>query len=403
MPSARSSAKRRGSADTPHLRLVRSDEPGQQRPTAAMARGDRVLLLSATAALVAVGLVMVLSASSVQAFENYGSSFLFFLRQAAYAAVGGAALLVASRMRYPVWKRLSLPLLAVTTGLLVLVLIPGVGTVAGGSARWIQLGPITIQPSELVKLAVIGFAAAVLAKRWHRLDDPRQLAFPLVPLVLFVSMLIMLQPDMGTTIILVGSVGVLFFAAGARVKHLMVGMGALVTLGLGLIFVEGYRWARFISYGDPWRDPQGSGYQAIQSLTALGSGGWFGLGLGASRQKFGYLPNAHTDFIYSIIVEELGLIGGLLVLVLFGLLVYAGVRIALHAPDAFGRLLAVGIAGWFGIQALTNLGAVTGLLPITGVPLPFVSFGGSALVISLAGVGILVSISKAARQRAPSD
>ncbi len=368
-----------------------------------MSRRDRVLLLSATAALVSIGLVMVLSASSVQAFEDYGSSFLFFLRQAAYAAVGAAGLWVASRMRYQAWKHLCLPLLVVSTGLLVVVLIPGLGTVAGGSARWIELGPITIQPSEPAKLAVIAFTAALLASRWQRLGDPRQLAMPLVPVVLIVSMLIMLQPDMGTTIIVVAAVGVLLFAAGARMKHLLVGAASLVTLGLGLIFVEGYRWARFISYGDPWQDPQGSGYQAIQSLTALGSGGLFGLGLGASRQKFGYLPNAHTDFIYAIIGEELGLVGAVLVLLLFGLLVYAGVRIALHAPDAFGRLLAIGITGWFGIQALTNLGAVTGLLPITGVPLPFVSFGGSALVISLVAVGILLSISRAARRRVAAD
>jgi cell division protein FtsW len=403
MASARAAARRRASSSAPHLRLVRPDEVASRRPTAAMARRDRVLLLAATAALVAVGLVMVLSASSVQAFEDYGSSFLFFLRQAAYAAVGGAALWVASRMRYQAWKHLSLPLLALSTILLGLVLIPGLGTVAGGSARWIQLGPITIQPSEPAKLAVIAFTAALLASRWQRLGDPRQLMMPLIPVVLVISILIMLQPDMGTTIIVVASVAVLLFSAGARMKHLLIGAAGLVTLGLGLIFVEGYRWARFISYGDPWQDPQGSGYQAIQSLTALGSGGMFGLGLGASRQKFGFLPNAHTDFIYSIIGEELGLVGALLVLLLFGLLVYAGVRIALHAPDGFGRLLAIGITGWFGIQALTNLGAVTGLLPITGVPLPFVSFGGSALVISLVAVGILLSISKASRRRSPAD
>jgi cell division protein FtsW len=368
-----------------------------------VARRDRVFLLAATAALVSIGLVMVLSASSVQAFEDYGSSFLFFLRQAAYAAVGGAALWVAARMRYQAWKHLSLPLLAVSTVLLGLVLIPGLGTVAGGSARWIQLGPITIQPSEMAKLAVIAFSAALLASRWQRLGDPRQLAMPLIPVVLVISILIMLQPDMGTTIIVVASVAVLLFSAGARMKHLLVGFAGLVSLGLGLIFVEGYRWARFISYGDPWQDPLGTGYQQIQSGIALGSGGLFGLGLGASRQKFGFLPNAHTDFIYSIIGEELGLVGALLVLMLFGLLVYAGVRIALHASDAFGRLLAIGITGWFGIQALTNLGAVTGLLPITGVPLPFVSFGGSALVISLVAVGILLSISRAGRRRTPAD
>ena len=403
MASARAAAKRRATAGAPHLRLVRPGEFASQRPTAAMARRDRVLLLSATAALVSIGLVMVLSASSVQAFEDYGSSFLFFLRQAAYAAVGAAGLWVASRMRYQAWKHLCLPLLGVSTALLILVLIPGLGTVAGGSARWIELGPITIQPSELAKLAVIAFTSALLASRWQRLGDPRQLALPLLPVILIVSILIMLQPDMGTTIIVVAAVGVVLFAAGARMKHLLVGAASLVTLGLGLIFIEGYRWARLISYTDPFQDPLGTGYQQIQSLTALGSGGVFGLGLGASRQKFGYLPNAHTDFIYSIIGEELGLVGALGVLLLFGLLVYAGVRIALHAPDAFGRLLAIGITGWFGIQALTNLGAVTGLLPITGVPLPFVSFGGSALVISLVAVGVLLSISRTGRRRAPAD
>jgi cell division protein FtsW len=362
-----------------------------------------MLLLGSTTALVAFGLVMVLSASSVQAFEDYGSSFLFFVRQAAYAAVGAGGLWVASRMRYSAWKHLCVPMLVASVALLVAVLIPGLGKVAGGSARWIELGPVTIQPSEPAKLAVIAFAAALLSRRWHRLGDPRQLVFPLVPVVGLVCALILLQPDMGTTIIVVASVGILVFAAGARLKHLFVGTLGLVVLGLGLIFIEGYRWARFISFTDPWRDPQGSGYQAIQSLYGFGSGGLFGVGLGAGRQKWDYLPNAHTDFIYSIIGEELGLVGALMVLLLFGMLVYAGVRIALHAPDAFGRLLAAGITGWFAVQAITNLGAVTGLLPITGVPLPFVSFGGSALVISLVAVGILISISSSSERRRPAS
>ena len=358
-----------------------------------------MLLLGATAALVSVGLVMVLSASSVEAFEEYGSSFLFFLRQAIYAAVGTIGLWVASRMRYQAWAHLCVPLLAVSSALLILVLIPGVGKVAGGSARWIELGPVTIQPSEAAKLAVISFTAALLARRWRRLGEPRQLTLPLIPVVAFLCLLILLQPDMGTAIIVVATVGVLLFAAGARLKHLLVGAVALVTLGVGLIAIEGYRLVRFLSFLDPWKDPQGTGYQNIQSLVGFGSGGVFGLGLGAGRQKFGYLPNAHTDFIYSIIGEELGLVGALFVLVLFGLLIYAGIRVALHAPDAFGRLLAAGITGWFAIQALTNLGAVTGLLPITGVPLPFVSFGGSALVVSLVVVGILLSISRTGRRR----
>jgi cell division protein FtsW len=369
------------------------------RPSAATSSRDRMLLLGATAALVTLGLVMVLSASSVEAYEEYGSSFLFFLRQAIYAAVGAAGLFVASRMRYQAWKHLCVPLLAISSALLILVLIPGFGRVAGGSARWIELGPVTIQPSEAAKLAVIAFTAALLAGRWRHLGDPRALALPLIPVVGLVCLLIMLQPDMGTTIIVVAIVGVLLFAAGARIKHLLVGATGLITLGAILIMIEGYRWARFLSFLHPWQDPQGAGYQNIQSLVGIGSGGLFGLGLGAGRQKFGYLPNAHTDFIYSIIGEELGLIGALFVLVLFGVLVYAGVRIALHAPDAFGRLLAAGIVSWFAIQALTNLGAVTGLLPITGVPLPFVSFGGSALVVSLVAVGILLSISRTGRRR----
>lgn len=209
--------------------------------------------------------------------------------------------------------------------------------------------------------------------------------------------LILLQPDLGTAVIIAASVFVLLLAAGARMRHLFVGAVATSTLGLGLIYVEGYRWSRFVSFLNPWADPQGNGYQVIQSLIAITSGGVFGVGLGASRQKWQYVPNAHTDFIYSIIGEELGLVGMVLVLVLFGALLYAGVRVALAAPDAFSRLLAAGIVGWIGAQALINLGAVTGLLPITGVPLPFVSFGGSSLVVSLTAVGILVSIARRGR------
>ena len=386
-----------------HLRLVRPEErPGRAASRERALSADRAvaLLLGATAALVAVGLVMVLSASSVEAYEDYGWSFLFFVRQAAYAAVGGAALFVAARMRYTAWKRLCVPLLGISVGLLVLVLLPAFGTVAGGSARWLRFGPISIQPSEPAKLAVIAFTAALLARRWRRLDDPKQLLMPLVPVVAVVCGLILLQPDMGTAMLIVMTVFLLLFAAGARLRHLMVGAAALSVAGFGLMAVEGYRWARFTGFIDPWADPQGNGYQTIQSLIGFTSGGPLGVGLGAGRQKWGYVPNAHTDFIFSIIGEELGLVGAMLVLALFALLVYAGIRIAMVAPDAFGRLMAAGITAWFGIQAVTNLGAVTGMLPITGVPLPFVSFGGSALVVSLGAVGILVSIARAGRAAA---
>lgn len=385
-----------------HLRLVRPGERPTRPAPAADARGDRIagVLIFTTAALTLIGLVMVLSASSVEAYARYGSSFLFFQRQAAYAVVGSLSMALTMRMRHGAWQRLCAPLLLVVTGLLVLVLLPSFGTVAGGSARWIEMGPVTVQPSELAKLAVVAFGATLLARRWRWIHDLRQLAIPLVPVMAVLCGLILLQPDLGTAIILVVTVFVMLFAAGARLKHLIVGGLATSSLGLGLIYVEGYRWARFVSFLNPWADPQGSGYQVIQSMIGIASGGPLGVGVGAGRQKWLYIPNAHTDFIYSILGEEFGLLGMMVVLALFGVLVYAGVRVAMSAPDAFGRLLAAGITGWIGLQALINLGAVTGILPITGVPLPFVSFGGSSLVVSLMAMGILVSIARAGRRGA---
>ncbi len=402
MGTASGTARKRSTSKTPrrdagraHLRVVRPDE----RPARVEDRVVGLLLLS-SASLVLVGVVMVLSASSVSAYDRFGSSFLFFNRHVVFALLGVGVAAVTARMRYGVWERLCVPALLGSIGLLALVLHPSAGRVAGGSARWIGIGPITIQPSEFAKLAVVAFAATLLARRWQRIEDPRWMAMPLVPVVGVVVALIMLQPDLGTAIIVVGSVFVLLFAAGARLKHLLLGGAATITLGLAAIATEGYRLERFLSFLNPWADPQGNGYQTIQSLIGFGSGGLFGVGLGASRQKWMTLPNAHTDFIYSIIGEELGLIGALLVLVLFGVFIYAGIRIALGAPDAFGRLLAAGIVGWLGLQAVINLGGVTGLLPITGVPLPFVSFGGSALIVSMAAVGILVAIARARPARA---
>jgi cell division protein FtsW len=358
------------------------------------------LLLVSTSSLVLIGVAMVLSASSISAYGRFGSSFLFFNRQFAYALVGVLAARLTSRMRHTAWQALSVPLLVVTGFLLLLVVLPGIGTEAGGAARWLALGPVTLQPSEPAKLAIVAFAAALLAKRLRRLDEPRDVLVPMAVVVGVVCGLILLQPDMGTAMIVLLSTFALAFSAGARLRHLAAAAASTTLLGFAAMYAEGYRWARFVSFMNPWADPQGDGYQTIQSLIGLGSGGLFGVGLGAGRQKWMYVPNAHTDFIYSIIGEELGLLGALLVLALFGLVVYAGIRIAMRAPDPFGRLLATGITAWLGIQTLVNLGAVTGLLPITGVPLPFVSFGGSSLIVSLSAVGILVSIGRAGRARA---
>jgi cell division protein FtsW len=381
-----------------HLRLVRPVE----RPVAASrTRADAAsrltvaLLLGSTAFLVAMGLMMVLSASSVSAFAQFGDSFVFVQRQAAYAVVGVGALLLTSRMRPEAWRRLAWPLLLITVAMLVFVLVPSAGIEAYGSSRWFQLGPVTVQPSELAKLSLVVFAAALLSRKWGLLDDPGHLAIPLLPVCAIVWALVMLQPDLGTTVILAGAVFLLLFAAGVRLRYLSLAGLVGAAIGAGLIMSADYRRIRFLSFLDPWEDAKSTGYQLVQSLIALGSGGWTGVGLGASRQKWQYVPNAHNDFVFSILGEELGLIGEIVVLVAFCTLIYAGLKIATRTTDVFSRLLAAGIVSWFGMQALVNLGAVTGLLPITGVPLPFLSYGGSSLVVSLAAVGVLVAIARA--------
>ncbi len=393
--SSRSATVTRGAAAR-HLRLVRPEEPSSDVRRAAAGRRTIAMLLGATAFLALGGLVMVLSASSVSAYARFGDPFLYFQRQAAYAVVGAGGLWLTSRMRYRAWRRLSLPLLGLTVVLLVLVLHPSAGVSAYGASRWLTYGPVTVQPSEIAKLALVVTTAAVLARKWGRLDRIGHIALPLLPIVLAVCALVMLQPDLGTTLIIAGTVFLMLFAAGVRLRYLMVSGTVGLAVGIALIFSADYRRIRFLAFLDPWADATNTGYQLVQSLIALGSGGFFGVGLGASRQKWLYVPNAHTDFIFSILGEELGLVGELAVLVAFGLLVLAGVRIAARAPDVFGRLLAAGIVGWFGLQALVNLGAVTGMLPITGVPLPFLSYGGSSLVVSLAAVGILWNVARTA-------
>lgn len=378
-----------------HLRLV---HPGQRAASRTQTdvgtRRTLAMLLGATAFLVAGGLIMVLSASSISAYAQFGDSFLFFQRQAGYAVAGTLALWLTSRMRYQAWQRLAVPMLGVTVVLLALVLHPTAGVEAYGSSRWIALGPVTIQPSEIAKLSLVIFCAAILARKWGKLDDLGHLTLPLVPVVLIVCGLVMAQPDLGTTVILASAVFLLLFVAGVRMRYLIAAAVIGSATGLALIMSADYRRVRFLSFLHPTADPQNTGWQLFQSLIALGSGGWTGVGLGASRQKWMYVPNAHTDFIFAILGEELGLIGELIVLIAFGLLLYVGVRVAARAGDVFGRLLAAGIVAWFGVQILVNLGAVTGLLPITGVPLPFLSYGGSSLVVSLAAVGILVNIAR---------
>ena len=388
-------ATKRAAPSAPVLRVVRSPER-PRRDAAAASRRSIALLLIPTALLTVLGLTMVLSAGSISAVEGYGTSFWYFNRQAIYAVVGVVSLVVAARLPHTAWQKLAVPMLIAILPLMLIALHPSSGTALYGASRWIDLGPVTLQPSEFMKLALVAFTATILTKKWNRLDDLGHLAIPLAPVVIVVALLVVLQRDLGTTVILCGSVFLMMFAAGVRMKYLAATGGIGLAAAAVLIFGESYRRTRFVdSYLNPWADRMGHGYQLIQGLIALGSGGWFGVGLGASRQKWDYLPNAHSDFIFAIVGEELGLVGAFLVMIAFGVLLYAGIRIAMQAPDTFGRLLAAGITSWIGLQTIINLGAVTGLLPITGVPLPLLSFGGTALVVTLAGIGVLVSVARA--------
>lgn len=357
----------------------------------------QLLLLLTCLLMVSIGLVMVLSASSIQSYKQYGSSFAYFYRQIFGVVVGVVAMVVMARTDYHKLRGVARPLLGVTIVLLAAVLVPGVGTIRGGASRWLLMGPLSVQPSEIAKIALIIFAAHVLEGKGRHILDPRQVAVPLLPATSLVAFLIIAQPDLGTTIMCAASVAAVLFLSGARLRH--VGLLCLVGLLLvmSLAMSQSYRRDRIMSFLNPWADPLNTGYHVIQGQIALGSGGLFGVGLGASRQKWSYVPSVHTDFIYAIIGEELGLAGTLTVLVLFVFLLYLGTRIAKKAPDRFGFLVAGGITAWIGLQALTNMAAVSGLLPITGVPLPLISFGSSSLVVTMAAIGILISIGRRSR------
>ncbi len=358
-------------------------------------RGAAWGLFLTVLALTSVGIVMVYSASSVASQAQFHDSAWFLKRQLMYAVVGLVSMSIAWRLHFEKLRRVTLPLLAVTCVTLALVLIPHVGRVAGGARRWLSLGgPLNFQPAELAKLALILYLANFLANRGER---TREFGAGVVPPLLVLGALalpILKQPDLGSVLILVMITFVMLFVGGARIVHLMMIATAAVPAVLVVIARAGYRSQRLLAFLDPWRDPRGSGFHIIQSLLALGSGGVLGLGLGHSKQKFFYLPERHTDFIFAIIGEELGLVGTATVVLLFVLLAIWGYRLASRAPDRYSALLVSGLTTMLVGQAVLNIGVVSGSLPITGVPLPFISFGGSSLVLSYIAVGILLNISQ---------
>jgi cell division protein FtsW len=367
-------------------------QPVLQRPLASYS-----VLLTTTLLLTGIGLVMVFSAASVRDYAATGSSFSTGFRQAVFVSLGVPLMLGASRVPVAVWRRLAYPGLIGTLMLLVVVLVPGVGHKVNGAQSWIPIGGgFNLQPAELAKLALVVWGADLLVRKKKLLRDWKHLAVPLLPVAALVLLLVLLQPDLGTAVVVAAAVLGLVWVVGMPARYLSVLLAVLVTGGGLLALSAPHRVERLLSFRDPFADASDTGYQAVQGLYALSSGGWFGLGLGASREKWsGGLPEAHTDFVFAIIGEELGLLGTLTVLLLFASLVYSGVRIAQRATDPFVRLAASGVTAWVGCQAVINIGAVVGLLPITGLPLPLVSYGGSALLVTLLALGMLLSFARA--------
>ncbi|MFD2212955.1 MULTISPECIES: stage V sporulation protein E [Metabacillus] len=352
------------------------------------------ILVILTLLLLTIGLIMVYSASAVWATYKFDDSFFFAKRQLLFAGVGVIAMFFIMNVDYWTWRTWSKMLIIICFFLLIAVLIPGIGMERNGSRSWIGVGAFSIQPSEFMKLAMIAFLAKFLSENQKKITSFKKGLVPSLGLVFTAFGIIMLQPDLGTGTVMVGTCIVMIFVSGARVVH-FAWLGLLGVAGfVALVLSAPYRIKRITSFLDPWEDPLGSGFQIIQSLYAIGPGGLFGQGLGQSRQKFFYLPEPQTDFIFAILAEELGFIGGSLVILLFGLLLWRGVRIALGAPDLYGSFLAIGIITMVAIQVMINIGVVTGLMPVTGITLPFLSYGGSSLTLMLMAMGVLLNVSR---------
>lgn len=352
---------------------------------------DRMLIIT-TLLLVASGAVMVYSTSFVVAMKKFGDEYFFVKKHVAFALIGLVLFVVFSRIPYHVYKKLTYPILIVSVILLACLFVPGVGHKVGGATRWLRIAGIGFQPSEIAKLAVIIFMAYSLeAKR----DVIKSFSLGFLPNILMpgiVIVMIMIQPDFGSAVTLSMLVFILCFVAGVSLLHLG-GIVAMVVPALYLVVSNfGYMTQRVMTFLDPWKDPYGAGFQIIQSFLAFGSGGIWGLGLGEGRQKLFYLPEAHTDFIFSVIGEELGLIGVGGVILLYALFFISGVRVAMRAKDLFGTYLALGLTLMITLQAMINMSVVMGILPSKGLPLPLISYGGSSLLVSLAAVGIILNV-----------
>ena len=351
-----------------------------------------IFLLVIVAMLLTIGLGAMLSASSVVSIRASSDQFELFTRQVMWVGLGLAALVVAAFVPYRFWQRVALPVYIATMVGLVVTLV--VGDTRGGATRWIEVGPVTLQVAEFAKFATLALLAAALTKKDALLGDLRHVLAPLAAILGIPTLLLLAQPDFGNLLLIVIPAFVMLAASTVPLRFVF-GLGALGALTMtALAMSADYRKARLLGFLDPFSNAQGSGLQAVQSMVALGTGGFFGVGLGQSRARWSWLPNAHTDFIFAIIGEETGFAGAMIVVTLFALLAAVGVSIAFRARERFGRLLAIGIVSWLTIQALVNIGGVVAVLPITGVPLPFISNGGNAMLVNLFAVGVLLNISR---------
>ena len=353
---------------------------------------DMIVLMMAVI-LTCFGVVMVYSASSVMAAKKFHDGFFFLKRQSLYALMGFAGMAVLMHVDYHVWKKWAVPLFLTCFFLMLVVFIPGIGGTAKGASRWIRLPGFNFQPSELAKVALIIYMAYSLEKRQEKLKQFMSGFFPyLLILGVFIAVLLA-QHDMGAALTMFMVAIVMLFAAGTKVQYIL-GMGLVALPGVVyLVVTKAYRMRRITAFLDPWQDPTDAGFQIIQSWLALATGGVFGQGLGEGKQKLFYLPEAHTDFILSVLGEEMGFVGVIVIASMFLLLVQRSLRVAIAAEDNFGRFLAFGIAVLLGLEAFTNMAVVTGLFPTKGLALPFLSYGGSSLIISLCAVGILLNVS----------
>lgn len=354
-------------------------------------RLDPILLLSALI-LVGSGIVMVYSASFAVADERQGDPYHFLKKQAMAAGVGIVLLFLAARVNYHLWQTLAIPLLLVSLALLGVLILPGMRHEIGGSSRWLKLASFSFQPAELAKLALVIYLARSLTKKEERMKEFTVGFLPHMVVLGVMFLLVLKQPDFGTGILFAVLVFIMLFVAGTRLIFLGGALGAVVPVLVYLAVHKDYRWERIVAFWDPWKDPGKAGFQIIQSFLAFGAGKVYGVGLAEGRQKLFYLPEVHTDFIFSVIGEELGLVGVTILVALFVVLIIRGFQACFRAPDLFGTYLSLGITVLIAIQTLLNMGVVMGLLPTKGSTLPFISYGGTSLMVNLMAVGILLNI-----------